>query len=110
MKKVIIPSQDLIDDRRKLIIPMKGMTIKLLMFPTILIVGIMLMMIFLFDILNIINIYTIILLIFTGTIVIIIIAGTPGGGKRTVIGKIRKIKEYNNTKKNKKYKTKKMKF
>jgi len=104
MKKVIIPSQDLIDDRRKLIIPMKGMTVKLLMFPTMLIIGLMLGLFGVLDILNLINIYTIITLLLLGSILIIIISGTPGGGKRTVLGKIKKIKEFNKTKKNKIYK------
>ena len=104
IRKVIIPSQDLIDSRRKLVIPLKGMTVKILRLPAVIISIIMLTAFIILNYFEKMNIYSGIAVLLIGSIIIIVVGGTPGSGKRTVIDKIKKIKEYNNTKQNKIYK------
>ena len=106
--KAIILDQQLIDDRPKIIldIPIIKSKVSFLKFPFVIGSTIILLFILIFQLLNMLNLITMLLSLFIGS-VIIIIFGSTGSGKRSFMKKLLIKRRYKKNKKNYVYKYKK---
>ncbi|MGM0411268.1 MAG: hypothetical protein ACQEQF_10980 [Bacillota bacterium] len=106
--KAIILDQQLIDDRPKIIldVPIINSKVSFLKFPFVIGSAIILLLILMFQLLNMLNFITILSSLFIGS-VIIIIFGSTGSGKRSFMKNIIIKRRYKKNKKNYVFKYKK---